>query len=181
MQHLSIKKKIQISTYIKNVILNHKYSDVWPFRCLRQTLELGGAGKSFLLIAIVLFSCTEETSKTIINKKVQNDTIQTEFSFTGKKDTLIQNGEHIKYYKNGVIEIQGSMKNGKRDGLWKSYYEDGSPWSETIFKDGKKNGKTTTWYDNEKKRYDGFYTNDDESGKWIFWDENGKIQNTKNY
>lgn len=134
-----------------------------------------------LFIAIGLFSCGEDSTKTGENKKLQRDTIQSDFIFTEKKDTSIQNGEYIKYYKNGVIEMQGVMKEGKRDGLWKSYYEDGSPWSETTFLDGKKNGKTITWYDNEKKRYEGFYANDLESGKWTFWDENGKIQNTQNY
>ncbi len=132
------------------------------------TLLLGGLGWT-------LSSCNNEPSKTIENKKVQQDTIKTASFFTGKKDTLLQNGEYIKYYKNGVIEMRGVMKDGKREGLWKSFYEDGLPWSETIFTKGKKNGKTTSWYDNEKKRYEGFYTNDMESGKWTFWNENGKI------
>lgn len=122
-----------------------------------------------------------EPNTTLENKKTLTDTIQTEFIFAEQKDTVIQNGEYIKYHKNGVIEMRGLMKNGKRDGLWKSWYEDGLPWSETTFVSGKKNGKTTTWYANEKKRYEGFYTNDVESGKWTFWDENGKIQSIQNY
>ena len=131
----------------------------------------------FLLVGLglALFSCSQEPSKTIENIKVQRDTINKNFLFTEKKDSLIQNGEYIKYYKNGVIEMQGMMKDGKREGIWKSFYEDGSPWSETIFNGGKKNGKTTSWYDNEKKRYEGFYTNDAESGKWTFWNEKGTI------
>ena len=133
-----------------------------------------------MFIAIGLFSCHQEQPKMVINKDKQQDTIQKEFVFTGKKDTLTQNGESIKYYKNGRVEMQGIMKNGKRDGVWKSYYEDGSPWSETIFLDGKKRGKTTAWYNNHNKRYEGFYKNDLESGKWTFWDENGKIQKVKN-
>ena len=73
------------------------------------------------------------------------------------------------------------MKDGKRDGLWKSFYDKGLPWSETTFVDGKKNGKTTTWYSNEQKRYEGFYTNDKESGVWTFWNEKGEVINKKNY
>lgn len=136
---------------------------------------------SYFLMATVLFSCTEESSKTIENNNVQRDTLQSEFIFTEKNDSLIKNGEYIKYYKNGVIEMRGMMKDGKREGLWKSWYEDGSPWSETTFKDGKKNGKTTTWYGNDKKRYEGFYENDLEAGRWTFWAENGKVQSTQNY
>lgn len=134
------------------------------------SLLLGGLG-------CALSSCHEEPSKTTENKKVQQDTIQKDFLFTEKKDSLIQNGEYVSYYKNGVIEMRGTMKDGKRDGLWKSYYEDGSAWSETIYKEGKKDGKTTAWFDNEKKRYEGYYTNDVQSGNWTFWAENGMLIN----
>lgn len=148
---------------------------------IKDILCLWKIGASFTLIAIGLFSCHQEQPKTIVNKEKQHDTIQKEFVFTGKKDTLIQDGESIKYYKSGRVEMRGMMKNGKRYGVWKSYYEDGSPWSETTFLDGKKSGKTTAWFNNQKKRYEGFYTNDAESGHWTFWDENGKMQNSKNY
>ena len=79
-----------------------------------------------LLILTGLWSCTE-ASKTIENKTIQRDTIQTDFIFSESKDSVIKNGEYIKYYKNGVIEMRGMMKEGKREGLWKSWYEDGSP------------------------------------------------------
>lgn len=134
-----------------------------------------------IIIAIGLFSCNREQPKTVIKNEVRQDTIQKEFMFIEKKDSLIQSGEYIKHFKNGGIEIRGFMKDGKREGEWKSFYEDGSPWSETTYIDGKKNGKTSAWYPNKKKRYEGFYSKDKESGKWMFWDENGKIQNTKNY
>ena len=73
------------------------------------------------------------------------------------------------------------MKDGKREGVWKSYYEDGSAWSETTFLVGVKNGKTISWFDNEQKRYEGFYRNGKESGKWIFWNEQGKQERVKEY
>ena len=133
-----------------------------------------------LVILTALYSCTEP-SETIENKNIQRDTIQSDFIFSKAKDSVIQNGEYIKYYKNGVIEMRGMMTDGKRDGNWKSWYEDGSPWSETTFEEGKKNGKTTTWYGNNKKRYEGFYENDVEAGRWTFWAENGKVQSTQNY
>ncbi len=144
-------------------------------------LRYGLAGSAYLLIAIGLFSCGDEQHKTTENKNVLRDTIKGEFLFSEKKDSLIQNGEYVKYYKNGVIEMRGIMKGGKREGTWKSYYEDGSPWSETEYTDGKKNGKTTSWFGKEKKRYEGFYSNDAESDNWTFWDESGKIVSTKNY
>jgi antitoxin component YwqK of YwqJK toxin-antitoxin module len=128
------------------------------------------------MLGICLFSCKENNSQTAEKESVQRDTLRTNKLFPEtKKDSLIQNGEYIQYYKNGVTKIRGMMKDGKRDGLWKSFYENGSPWSETTFKDGLKEGKTTTWYENEKKRYEGYYKMDAESGKWLYWNEKGEL------
>jgi antitoxin component YwqK of YwqJK toxin-antitoxin module len=138
--------------------------------------------KSTLLFAICIIyvSCNTKTVKEENLKEVK-DTIQKEFSFATRTDSIVENGEQIYYHKNGGIEMRGIMKDNKRDGLWKSFYENGTPWSETTFKEGKKNGKTTTWYENGKKRYDGFFTNDRESGRWVFWREDGTIEDTRNY
>ncbi|MDQ3046292.1 MAG: hypothetical protein M3R27_02005 [Bacteroidota bacterium] len=131
----------------------------------------------FILAVITLFSCSSEPEK---KKEIAPlpppvaDTNGTLFSFVSP-DSVKDNGEHVQRHKNGVIEMKGMMKDGKRVGLWKSWYEDGSPWSETTFREGKKDGKTITWYDNEQKRYEGFYTDDKESGKWKFWDESGQL------
>ncbi len=103
------------------------------------------------------------------------------FTFTTEQDTTIENGESIMKYPNGNLKMLGKIKNGKRDGLWKSFYENGVPWSETTFAEGIRNGKTTTWYENGKKRYEGFYTNDVESGKWTYWKESGEEADTKDF
>ncbi len=135
-----------------------------------------------IIVSTILFSCANKNDSVAQNKTQQNDTVKSgNANDIQKKDTIIQNGEYIKHYKNGVIEMRGMMNNGKRDGLWKSWYDNGLPWSETTFKDGKKNGSTKTWYENEKVRYTGFYTNDIESGKWNFWDDKGNLFNTKDY
>jgi antitoxin component YwqK of YwqJK toxin-antitoxin module len=141
--------------------------------------------KAHLLVAafitVVFFACSGDSSKTSSNKDVQHDTLKTGTLFEKKKDSLLQNGEYLQHYKSGVVEMLGEIKNGKREGVWKSFYETNSPWSETTFEAGKKNGKTTTWYENGKKRYEGFYTNDKESGSWTFWDEKGTVISTKKY
>lgn len=139
------------------------------------------------LLSIVFISCTNSTlpkksdNKTAENQSKKTDTTQTTFVISGAKKPTIENGENIEYYKSGSIKIRGMMKDGQRDGVWKSWYEDGTPWSETTFKFGKKEGKTNTWYENGKKRYDGFYSNNIESGKWMIWDVKGNLIETKNY
>jgi antitoxin component YwqK of YwqJK toxin-antitoxin module len=136
---------------------------------------------TLFMLGICFFSCKENNSQTA-GSDVQHDTIKTDKMFPQtKKDSVIQNGEYIQHYKNGVTKMRGMMKNGKRDGLWKSFYENGSPWSETTFKDGSKDGKTTTWYENEKKRYEGYYRMDAESGKWLYWNEKGELVTEMDY
>ena len=94
---------------------------------------------------------------------------------------ISNNGDYIKRYKNGVIEIQGQMKDGKREGVWKSFYQNGAPWSETTFSAGMREGATSSFYENGKKRYAGFFKNDRESGKWSFWDEQGNLARKMDY
>ncbi|MFL5764569.1 MAG: toxin-antitoxin system YwqK family antitoxin [Bacteroidia bacterium] len=138
------------------------------------------------LIGLAVLSCKNEAG---MQKKENAETavvktdsaLTTTFTIAGSQDTVEVNGDHIERYKNGGIRIQGKMKDGKREGLWKSWYEDGKPWSETTFKAGIRNGKTKTWYENGNPRYEGEYTNDNESGKWTYWDESGKEVTKKDY
>jgi len=137
----------------------------------------------FFLITITgIASCSSNPQASSETQAVQHDTIKANSKITiTTSDSVIKTGEYIKHYKNGVIEMRGLMKDGKREGLWKSWYDNGSPWSETTFSNGIKDGKTTTWYENEQKRYAGFYKDDKESGKWTYWDEKGKVVTIKDY
>ena len=52
------------------------------------------------------------------------------------------------YYKNGVIESEGTvLKDGTRDGEWKEYF----------FKDDFENGPVTTYYENGNVKVKGQY------------------------
>jgi antitoxin component YwqK of YwqJK toxin-antitoxin module len=134
----------------------------------------------FILLAY-LASCNNGTSQSL-DTSVSQDTLKSnQIAASPGKDSVISNGEYIEYYKNGVTKMRGVMKDGKRDGVWKSFYGNGLPWSETTFKNGLKEGKTTTWFENSQKRYEGFYQNDVESGKWTFWDEKGNFVSQKDY
>lgn len=139
--------------------------------------------KTILLFLIIcgLISCSNEATDKVIEEVKAEKTANpdsTTFTIVTLKDTT-QNGESIMKYANGQVKMQGLMKDGKREGLWKSFYENGTQWSESVFTEGIKNGKTSTWYENGNKRYDGFYTDDVESGVWTYWNEAGKVVNTK--
>ena len=53
----------------------------------------------------------------------------------GKEPILY--GKYIEYYKNGQIKVQGSYKEGKRDGEFKAFLRDGKSAGSVFYKDGK--------------------------------------------
>ncbi len=126
------------------------------------------------IFSFALFACNNTSNKeTIENTKTQASTTSASSS--------IENGEKTERFPNGVIRFQGMIKNGKRDGLWKSFYESGAPWSETTYSNGLKNGPTKVWFENGTMRYEGFFTDDNESGNWIFYDDKGNIAKKQSY
>ena len=50
---------------------------------------------------------------------------------------LLPNGKHTEYYKNGQVKVQGSYKEGKRDGEFKAFLKNGKSAGFIIYKDGK--------------------------------------------
>lgn len=50
--------------------------------------------------------------------------------FVSGQDTVVKNGHAVFYYSDGKIASEGSMRNGKPDGYWKTYYENGNIKSE---------------------------------------------------
>ena len=100
--------------------------------------------------------------------------------YTGKGESreLIR---ETTYYPNKQAQMEGTYKDGKRDGKWNYWYENGKPWSEGTFIRGKSDGKRTTYFENGKVRYEGFYKEDMRVGKWRFFDENGRLLQEVDY
>jgi antitoxin component YwqK of YwqJK toxin-antitoxin module len=84
-------------------------------------------------------------------------------------------------YKDGALQMEGSLLDGKREGTWKSYFPDGSVWSETTFRAGVTNGPTLTNYSNGRLRYKGQYTDGEASGEWVWYDSLGGLNEQKNF
>ena len=58
----------------------------------------------------------------------------------GKLDedyNLFTNGKYTEYYKNGQMKVQGSYKEGKRDGEFKAFLKNGKSAGSVFYKDGK--------------------------------------------
>jgi len=138
--------------------------------------------KNFLIIsqiAFLLFSCAPKEIEKI------------EASFEDGKPKLIcvyQNidGVDVKVkerelYNNGNVRMEGVVKDGQREGLWKVYFDEGTLWSEGTYKNGKRNGEAKNYFPNGKLRYEGFFTDDKKSGHWKFYGEDGKLLEEKDF
>ena len=126
----------------------------------------------FFFFSLMLFSCQkvvevveqtyEDQSPRLVRYYDEHD---------GKKELLREKA----YYPKRKLQMEGTFKGEKRNGLWTYYYENGNKWSEAEFVDGVYNGKSVTWFENGKKRYEGFYKDGKQTGKWKFWDEQGNF------
>ena len=74
-------------------------------------------------------------------------------------DLIITNGLYFKKFTNvpfsGKVagKEQGSLKNGKRVGVWIEYNKDGRVDPEVTYKNGKKEGLKTLWFESGEKKH----------------------------
>lgn len=89
--------------------------------------------------------------------------------------------KEVQYYDNGQAYIEGTYKDGERDGTWTAWRKDGTIWSIGEYRDGKENGKKMVYHENGKPYYEGTVKDDERVGTWSFWDEEGKLVKEVNY
>ena len=100
------------------------------------------------------------------------------YKVEGEKRTAIFEKE---YYEDGNLLKEGGLKNGKRNGEWKSYRRDGILWSNGNYIEGVREGTTITYHPNGKIYYEGHYSKGAKSGAWKFYDRDGKMVKEENF
>ena len=142
-----------------------------------------------LLCVPLMFSCGEKEEKDnkinklekrvtmdlLINKGNKNGDVfyYENRLFNGIGYDVYLHGDGI-YGNRGQLRREGNIKDGKRDGLWRSYYhKNGTLQEELNFKDGKKDGLWRWYNENGQLRYEGYWK---DGGKYYdTFDEDGKI------
>lgn len=89
--------------------------------------------------------------------------------------------KETQYYDDGSKYIEGTFKNGERNGTWQAWYRDGKLWSQGEYKDGLENGTKTVYHDNGQKYYEGRIQDEKRTGTWTFWDKEGNVVKKINY
>ena len=67
-------------------------------------------------------------------------------------------------------QLQGFMRNGKREGFWTIYTSEGQLSSKGVYKQGIKNGNWVYYYSTGNESSKGEYLNGIKNGKWISYD-----------
>ena len=70
---------------------------------------------------------------------------------------------------------QGSLKDGKREGLWSSYYDEGQLSSKGNYKNGYSDGPWFHYYSNGQLQIKGNYKDGKKEGPWVYYGFDGTV------
>jgi hypothetical protein len=160
------------------------------FLCKMKTLSLNRTlSAAGIFFGLFLWSCSGNQSapdkKSIApsadtmasaGKSSQPEVVQPKASFDTLKD-----GDYVARYPNGVIQMRGYYRNGKREGEWACFFPSGNVQSEGYFTQGKRDHKGIVYYDNGQKMYEGMYKDGIQVGVWRFYDTTGKLTQQVDY
>jgi uncharacterized protein len=111
--------------------------------------------------------------------------MMTEYSDSG---TVIAKGNYVDgledsswVYQMGDTKVQGSYKEGKREGTWKYYYDNGNLNFSGKYIDDNADGKHSYYWDNGKLREEGFYIMGRREGEWYKFNYDGTLFLTTTY
>jgi len=134
-----------------------------------------------LIFSVLFLTACKDKLTGVVTNYHENGTPQKILYYNIKKgDSILL--KSVEYHENNTVYIEGSYKNGKRNGEWKSWYENGNLWSVGTFNEGAQVGKTETYYENGNLRYSGNYDQESKcTGTWKFYDENNNLIQTVEY
>ena len=108
----------------------------------------------------------------------KSDGVHTDWNENGQKtkETTYKNEILIRedVYNNGVLQTSTELKT--------EYFPGGAKKAEGLLKNGKKEGQWKSWYEGNQKIHESmYYKNDTLTGEYISYDDNGKIYSKGNY
>jgi antitoxin component YwqK of YwqJK toxin-antitoxin module len=132
--------------------------------------------KFLVVISLIFTSChnnklLKETSEQYDNGNVKTERYYME-SPSGKQ--LVK---EIQYYQNGQKRIEGSIKDGNRNGKWTFWFEHGPIWSEGFYSNGIRTDSTWVYHENGTLFYKGTYLEGEKHGTWKFYDDEENLVN----
>ncbi|MDO5342153.1 MAG: hypothetical protein Q4F69_06840 [Bacteroidia bacterium] len=131
----------------------------------------------YIVFSVFIFaSCaTDETrhSEKVVRRHDNNSPwIVFCYDVTGKDSVWVSEKW---FHDNGVLNLEGPIVNGKREGHFKGYYPSGKLMSEGDFKNGLREGRGVVYHENGSVSIEGDYREGDPAGIWTFYNEEGEI------
>jgi len=81
----------------------------------------------------------------------------------------------------GDIKMEGSYKEGSRNGVWKYWYDNGNLNFTGNFTDDNSDGKHTFYWENGKVKEEGYYVMGKREGEWYKYNFDGTLFLTTSY
>lgn len=131
-----------------------------------------------LLIFTVLVACSSPPYE-VVEERFSNGNPKVVKAYKSEAQEVLL--KEVQYYNDSSKYMEGSYKNGKRDGVWTAWYQNGNIWSTGNYKEGLESGKKTVYHENGQKYYEGTIRDEKRQGTWTFWDESGEVLKTINY
>ena len=85
-------------------------------------------------------------------------------------------GKYRSWHSNGKPKSSWEIRDGKETGFIQCWYENGLRKKECFLSRGLKFGRFNTWHENGQKESEGYYFNDKRIGQWKFWNEKGECK-----
>jgi len=132
---------------------------------------------NIIILALVLASCTSKEVRhceKVVRRHDTNNTpwIVRYYDVVGKDSTWVSEKW---FHDNGVLNLEGPIVNGKREGHFKGYYPSGKLMSVGDFKDGLREGRGVVYHEDGSISIEGDYKAGKPYGIWKFYNEAGEI------
>lgn len=129
-----------------------------------------------MLLVALLSSCGNQSTEKVM--KYYDNNQPAVVRHLDKKGQVVR---EVEYYEDGIVKMEGGIKNDRREGEWKAYFPDGKVQSVGSFHDGLRTGKSTVYHENGNLYMEGNYKEGSHCGKWTYYDEQGYVVRTVDY
>ncbi len=156
---------------------------------------------SFLVIIVVLVSCSDKKEKDVVRSYWDNGNLKSELRYKDGKlngdcfwyfsngrpdmkahyDMNVMEGEVLRWYENGNIQSRYYIKKDQYDSIFESYNVFGNLVKIEHYKEGVLHGEYKQWYDSGKLFMEGAYNEGMLHGKWMVYYEGGAVGSVATY
>ena len=99
----------------------------------------------------------QNLSKTVIDKFPSGQ--EKSIIFIDESSEMVTPVKEVHFFENGSVQVEGTLKNKKRHGIWTFYHKNGKKWSEGQFDMGKSVGVFNIYDEKGLMKIKSYYEN----------------------